>query len=269
MPVPIITLITDFGNKNHYVGAMKGVIKSINPNVCIIDITHEIPPFDILQASYVLQTIIDPFPSATIHVVVVDPEVGSSRRPIIAVGDKHYYVMPDNGIITGIHRMDNVHEVRAVEGSHYMLPRICETFHGRDIFAPIAAWLSKSMDSERFGDVIHDYKLLELPKSTITGDRTMRFHVLFSDHFGNIITNLDRNLFEELREQFPGGKITIRIGQTLIEGIKTHYHQVPNPGDALALFGSMDLLEIAVREGSAEQFIGAKRGDPVIMQFGE
>jgi len=269
MPIPIISLITDFGEGSYHVGLMKGVIRKINPDAKIIDITHSIESYDIVQASYVLQSVIKHFPGPTIHLVVVDPGVGSDRRPILAAGESHYYLAPDNGVISRILKDDVVKDVYHVSGDHYMLHPICPTFHGRDVFAPVAAWLSKYFSSSMFGDPITDFKVLEYKKPVIVQNRTVRCQVLFFDKFGNIVTNLERIMFERAVKKFKTDSIKVRVGNTIFQGLKTHYYEVPNQNDPLALFGSLNLFEVSIREGNAREFFDIKKGDPIYIQFSE
>ncbi|MBN1354705.1 SAM-dependent chlorinase/fluorinase [bacterium] len=267
MPNPVISLITDFGNKQHLVGSMKGVIAGINPEAEVIDVTHEISPFDIVQAAFVLQSIINYFPVPTIHIAVVDPGVGSERKPILAVGEKHYYLCPDNGIITRVLKEDNISKVIHIDGDHYMLKRRCETFHGRDVFAPVSAWLSKYFNASLFGEEVSEYTQLDIPKPLITPEQTLKCQVLFKDNFGNLITNFELSMMDGVQSRFPDSTIRIRVGDVTIEGLKSHYFEVQNRLDPLALFGSMDLLEIAVREGNAAEILKVNPGDPVYLSF--
>ncbi len=267
MPKPIISLITDFGQNQHFVGEMKGVILKINPDARIIDLTHNIPPFDIVTASYILQNAIHYLPVPTIIVVVVDPGVGSARRPILAVGERHYYICPDNGVISRVIKEDNISHVYHVNMEHYMLKRRCETFHGRDVFAPVSAYLSKYFNAPIFGDLIDDYVTIDFKRPAIVGERTIKCDVIQIDHFGNLVTNLDRSMFEIAAKRFGNNKIRLKIGDTIINGLKSHYFDVPNKNDPLALFGSLDLLEISVREGNAADHLHVACGDVVYIQF--
>ena len=267
MPIPIITLTTDFGNNNHLVGAMKGVIMTINPDARVIDITHNIPPFDILQAAYVIEAAAQYFPPPTIHVVVVDPGVGSIRKPLLAVGEQHYYVLPDNGLVSRVLKSDNIRQVYEVTEDHYSLKTKCQTFHGRDLFVPIGAWLSKYFDASLFGELIENYVTLDLPKPAIIQERVVKCQVLFYDRFGNIITNFERSVFEQAFKQFKAKSVKIRVGDAVISGLSTHFGEVPNVNDAVSYFGSMELLEIGVREGNAEKILNIKVGDPVYVKF--
>ncbi len=150
--IPIITLLTDYGTRDHFVGSMKGVIHSINPQVNVIDISHEVAPQDIIEAAFLIRSCYTYFPPLTIHVVVVDPSVGSSRKPILVSTENHFFVAPDNGVLSLVYEIDPPTSVVEISAEHYLLPEISKTFHGRDIFAPAAAWLSKGTDISNFGD---------------------------------------------------------------------------------------------------------------------
>jgi len=269
MPRPLISLITDFGDSEYLVGSMKGVIQKINPKADIIDITHKIPPYDIMQACYVLNSILNYFPVPTIHLVVVDPGVGSNRRHLIASGDQHYYIAPDNGVLTSAIKTDNITNVYHLQGDHYMLKNKCDTFHGRDVFAPVAAWLSRYFKSSMFGEPITDYKTLDIPKPSIVKEKVVKCQVMFLDSFGNLITNFERVMLESAKKKFKSDQLKIQAGNVVIDGLKTHYFEVENRNEPLALFGNMDLLEISVREGHAAEVLNMKPGDPVYINFYE
>ena len=266
---PIVTLTTDFGMGSHFVGSMKGVILSINPTTIIVDITHEISPHNIFEASYVIEEAAKRFPKPTIHIVVVDPGVGSDRRPIIAVGEDHYYIAPDNGVLSRVYQNDVFMRVHEVTEEHYLMKTQCKTFHGRDVFAPVGAWMSKLWEAGKFGAIIEDYKKISYSKPSIVKDRTVKAEVVFIDRFGNIVTNLERGMYEQARKKFPGKNFKLKIKNTLIKDVKEHYFQVEKKGDFLALFGSLELLEISAREASAADLIGAESGEVVFMYFGE
>jgi len=269
MKTPIIAMMTDFGADSHHSGVMKGVIHNILPDVRIVDITHGIEPFNIIQAMYTLDSVISYFPSPTVFLCVVDPGVGSARRPILAVGEKHYYIAPDNGVISRIMKSDEVSRVMHIDETHYFLKNDCQTFHGRDIFAPCAAWFANQLGTDSFGEEIEDYVIINPPKIKIPSDRTLNIPILFVDHFGNLVTNFEPSFMSKARKRFPGKSIKIMAGETLITEIKTHYSEVDNIGDPLAYFGSMNLLEIAVREGNASQKLKLKAGDIISIHLGE
>lgn len=267
MPLPIITLTTDFGTQSHYVGSMKGVILSINPSAIIVDITHDLPPFDILQAAFILESATKCFPVPSIHVAVVDPGVGSDRKVLLAVGEKHYYIAPDNGILTRIIKSDSVSEIRVVDEEHYMLPRTVETFHGRDVFAPIAAWLSKYFNSQLFGEPVESAQQMDIAAPKLVKDKVLECRILFADRFGNLITNLEMEIFTKGSEKYGSSNISVQAGAHTVKGLSRHYCAVPNRGDPLVLFGSLEMMEIAVREGSAEKTLGLHAGDLVYVTW--
>src|SRR4030043_902730 len=187
---PIITLTTDFGNRDPFVGIMKGVILNINPSASVIDITHGIGPQKIMEAAFAIEMSFESFPSKTIHVVVVDPGVGSVRRPILVVTDYHYFVGPDNGVFSQIFNLTESLKVIHITAEHYFMSQRSSTFHGRDIFAPVAAWLSRGIDVSKFGDTITDYVKIPLPAPTITAQHTLEGEVVYIDSFGNAMTNI-------------------------------------------------------------------------------
>ncbi|MBN1879574.1 SAM-dependent chlorinase/fluorinase [bacterium] len=266
---PIIGLITDFGPGSYHVGAMKGVIRKISPSSEIIDICHDISPFNVMEAMYVLDSVQPYFPSPTIFVVVIDPGVGSSRRPLLAIGDNHYYICPDNGVLTRVIASDYVSKVIHIEEEHYILPNPSPTFHARDVFAPCAGWLAKTLGADNFGDPVEDYKVLETPKIKIIADRMIEIPVLFTDHFGNLVTSFEISFLEKARERFPGTSIRIEAGKAVIPGISQYYSQAQQPGDPIAYFGSMNLLEIGLRERNASDELGLKAGSSISIHLGE
>ena len=256
---PIITLLTDFGTKDHFVAAMKGVILSIAPQAQIVDITHDIPPHDILEAGFVLRCCYSNFPSRTIHMVVVDPTVGSARKPIIVATDNYYYVAPDNGVLSFIYDVDPVSTVVEIGAEHLMLPEVSKTFHGRDIFAPAAAWLARGTDMLNFGDPITDYAQIPLPKAKLVGEALMKGTVIHVDRFGNLITNISREDLEAARQKVPGNAFKVVIAKQEIVGLKEYYSEAQK-GEVIALFGSSNLLEISQNQGSAARTLGVNRG---------
>jgi len=260
--IPIITLLTDYGTKDHFVAAMKAVILSITPQVQIVDISHDIPPQDILEAGFVLRSCFSFFPSRTIHIVVVDPTVGSERKPIIVATDDHYFIAPDNGVLSLVYDVEPVSSVVEITAEHLMLPEISTTFHGRDIFAPAAAWLARGTDILNFGDAITEYVHLTLPKPKLVGESLLKGSVLHVDRFGNLITNISRQDFEAAREKVPGSTLKVVIGKQEIAGLKNYYSEGAK-GEIVALFGSTNLLEIAQNQGSASRALGLTRGAEV------
>lgn len=238
----LITLLTDFGTADYFVGAVKGAIASVNPNVPIIDVTHEIPAQDIEAGAFMLLAAYKTFPRGTIHVAVVDPGVGSARRPIIAVTNDQFFVGPDNGIFSYI----SAHRTFHVTAEKYFRPNPSSTFHGRDVFAPVAAALSTGVAPEQFGPEINDEVRLPSLESPL--------RIIHIDRFGNCVTNISR-------EKFSGKSLSIN-GHT-ITAFRNFYGEAP-AGEVFAIWGSAGFLEISVNGGSAARVLGAKRGDKII-----
>jgi S-adenosyl-L-methionine hydrolase (adenosine-forming) len=256
---PIITLLTDFGTRDHFVAAIKGVILSIAPQTQIVDISHDVPPHDILEAGFILRSCYANFPSRTIHVVVVDPTVGSPRKSIIVATDDYYYVAPDNGVLSFIYDADPVSTVVEVSAEHLMLAQVSKTFHGRDIFAPAAAWLARGTDMLNFGDPITDYSRIPLPKAKMVGEALVKGTVIHVDRFGNLITNISREDLESARQKVPGDGLRVLVAKQEIQGLKEYYAEAQK-GEVVALFGSSNLLEIAQNQGSAARTLNVSRG---------
>lgn len=253
----IITLVTDFGTRDSYVGTMKGVILRIRGAAVIVDVTHEIKHQDLMEASLVLEGCYRFFPDGTIHVVVVDPGVGGPRRPIVVETDAHIFVGPDNGVFSRIYASTPC-TVRHLIHERFRLPHISDTFHGRDVFAPAAAHLCSGVAVEEMGPVIDDAVRHDPPQPTVWQDQ-ITAEVIHIDSFGNIITNVSRELFEMV---VGDRKFKIIVNAKTIESLSRTYEDVER-GKPVALFGSMDMLEIAIHSGRADRRIGAGRGDPV------
>lgn len=259
----IITLLTDFGLKDGNVGVMKGVIWGINPQVQIADISHNIRPQNIPEASLILRRSAIYFPEGTIHTVVVDPGVGTDRRPIAAHLGPYYFVGPDNGVITMLYEeaLTRHWEVSFVHTdiSGYWLPEISHVFHGRDIFAPIAAHLSHGVSIEKLGSSISDFVLLDLP-SPERSEHQIKGVVIHIDHFGNLSTNIRE---EHLNHRHP---LKIFIRGHVIDGMLNTFGERP-AGELISLFGSTGNLIISIVNGSAEKYLGAEVGDVVIVEY--
>lgn len=260
----LITLTTDFSLNDSYVGTMKGVILRIYPESRLVDITHQITPQDVLEASLVLEGGYRFFPAGTVHLVVVDPSVGGHRRPILIAGNQHYFVGPDNGTFTRVLDSDPEAVVIEIRESRFLLPNISDTFHGRDIFAPVAAYLARGVAPEEFGPRLSDPRRLQVPIPRIWGDQ-IRGEVIHIDSFGNIISNISR---EQFTQAVGDRRFRILINGKVIDRIHRTYEE-QDIGRTLALFGSSDLLEIAIAEGRAERRIGAGKGDTILVQIDE
>lgn len=257
---PIITLTTDFGASDHLVAAMKGVILNINPATRIVDINHNVAPYDILDGALSLANAYKYFPSRTIHLIVVDPGVGTERRPILVSGEKQFFVAPDNGVLSMVYEREPC-TVRHITAEHYFLNPVSPTFHGRDIFAPTAGWLSKTLATEAFGDVVTDYARFTLPKPKTDG-KAVKGVVLRVDVFGNLMTNLTA-------EEIPigaldGGAVKLSVNGKAVNRFTKTFAE-GNPGEPIALLGSAGYVEIAVNRGNAARTLGANRGAEVIL----
>ena len=187
---PIITLTTDFGLNDHFVGTIKGVILNVVPDVEIVDISHSVQAFDVLDGALTIAQSYSYFPSGTVHLVVVDPGVGTARRPILVTSDRHHFVAPDNGVLSLIYGKEERLHIRHITAEHYYLQPVSKTFHARDIFSPVAAWLAKGVDPEKFGDEITDFVRFNAPKPKAIDGNTLRGVVLRVDRFGNLVTNI-------------------------------------------------------------------------------
>jgi len=266
LPTPIITLTTDFGLNDHFVGVMKGVILEILPDVQLIDINHSVQAFDVLDGALTISQAYSYFPSGTVHMVIVDPGVGTARRPIVLATDRHFFVAPDNGVLSLIYDREERFSVRHITAEHYFLQPPSHTFHARDIFAPIAAYLAKGLDPQRFGDEITDYVRFAAPRPKPTDERTLRGVILKVDRFGNLITNITPQDIPMLFEKTPR-PFKIAIGKGQVNRICANYAE-GSPGEAFAILGSMGYLEIAANRGSAYQLLGAGKGSEVNVVMG-
>jgi len=262
---PVITLLTDFGTADYYVGAMKGVILKINPEAEIVDISHEVIPHDILDAAFTLAQTYRYYPTRTIHVVVVDPGVGTQRRPILATGDNHYFIAPDNGVLSLVYAQQENLSVREITAEHYFHTPVSQTFHARDIFAPTAAHLSKGLDPYQFGNEITDFVRLELPKPTPVSEKVWKGIVLKVDRFGNAITNFTHDDVPALFEaQPPSFKLT--AGEKEITRLLPAYAEGA-PGEFFVILGSSGYLEVATNCGGAARLLKLNRGTELTLEF--
>jgi S-adenosylmethionine hydrolase len=250
--LPVITLLTDFGTADYFVGAVKGAILSVNPAAVIADITHEIPPQDIAAGAFTLLAAYRTFPAGTIHVAVVDPGVGSTRRPIIVSANDQFFVGPDNGLFTYIYDREPSHRTFHVTSDRFFRPQVSATFHGRDIFAPVAAALSEGIALEEFGAEITDEVRLPSLEPPL--------RIIHIDRFGNCVTNITRDLIDTSK------KPTLLIKQRSIRTFKSFYSdEIGPPNEPFAIWGSAGFLEISMNGQSAAQNLNVKRGDLVIL----
>lgn len=265
---PIITLLTDFGSDGPYVGAMKGAILSINPQATIVDLTHDVPPGDVFQGAFLLFSAISTFPADAIHLAVVDPGVGSNRRPIALQTERGMFVAPDNGLLSfvvgasgrsGAGSQSRAPEPYSLEDGqrvvHLLEPRfwrhpVSRTFHGRDIFAPVAAHLSLGAGLDDLGNAVDQILAFPLPHAVTTGPGEIVGEVVFVDRFGNLVTCIRD-------EDVQTSEVRVEIGGRTIDGLSLSYEE---GAGLLAIFGSGGLLEIAVTNGSASRVLGAGVG---------
>jgi S-adenosyl-L-methionine hydrolase (adenosine-forming) len=267
----VITLTTDFGTSDGFVGMMKGVILSINPQASIVDITHDIAPQNVEQGAFVLAASSKYFPPNAIHVVVVDPGVGSERQAIAIQFGETVFVAPDNGIlspaISSLQSLNlsisNVHvPISAVRLNRpqYWLPRVSNTFHGRDIFAPCAAHLSLGVPLEALGEPITDWVKLPSDLPARRPDGAIEGRVVHVDRFGNIVTNIGEDMLRQMERE----KLVVKIAGRKISGLKRSYAEGA-PSELFALVNSAWLLEIAQRDGNAAKVLGAQIGEEVVV----
>lgn len=257
----LITLTTDFGYQDAFVGIMKGMILGINPQACIVDLTHGIAPQNILAGALALRHAIDYFPADTIHVTVVDPGVGSARRPLLIEAGNGYFIGPDNGIFSLT--LANKPALRIIELSNprYHRQPTSATFHGRDIFAPVAAHLSLGIPPENFGPRLDSIADLSLPK-TIRGECELTGEIVYIDGFGNLFTNIGRHDLTGV----PVDRLVVRCGTFSIVGLAESYASA-SVGEFIALINSWGVLEVAVRNGSAQRVAGLDVRDRVVLTW--
>jgi len=258
---PIVTLTTDFGINDHFVGTMKGVILNIVPDAEIVDICHAAQAFDVLDGAISIAQAYSYFPSSTVHLVVVDPGVGSARRPILASCEKYSFVAPDNGVLSLIYAREERMRVRHITAEHYFVQPVSSTFHARDIFAPVAAYLAKGVDSAKFGDEVSDYVRFNPPKPKLVDPKTIRGIVLKVDRFGNLITNFTPQDIPWLVQANPSA-FRLTVGKCEVTEIRTNYAE-GMPGQVFGILGSMGYLEIAANRASAAQLASAAKGTEV------
>ncbi len=253
--MPIITLTTDFGLADGYVATMQGVILSIAPGATLVDLSHQVPPQDVRSGAFVLYQAVPYFPTDTIHVVVVDPGVGSQRRALAVHTSHGTFVAPDNGVLSYVLASADVHEAISLTNPDYQLPRVSTTFHGRDIFAPAAAHLAAGVLLNDLGPRAINLVRLGLPEPEVAPDGDLIAHVMHVDHFGNLILDVTARHLQ--------ADVTLEVAGHTIEGLGRTFADV-TPGDLVAYVGSSrEHLEIAVRDGDAARETGLKIGDAV------
>lgn len=258
----IVTLTTDFGQVGPYVAAMKGILLGLAPEATLVDVCHSIAPQNVLEGAFVLAGIVDAFPAGTVHLVVVDPGVGTDRRLLVVKAAEQWFVAPDNGVITGVSRGHPIQAVWEISNPNLARPAISPTFHGRDILAPAAAHLHKGGDPAELGPAVSKFITLRNfePDSTENG---CIGEVIFKDTFGNLITNIKG---EHLAAR-PRNDWVAEIAGRRVEGITRTYGDRP-PGSLVALLGSGGWVEIAVVNGDAGRLLSAGPGTTVWLRTG-
>ena len=260
-PQAVITLTTDFGLADHFVGVMKGVMLNINPEVELVDLSHQVAAHDVFDGAFLIAQSYHYFPPGTIHLVVVDPGVGSGRRPILAVTARYQFVAPDNGVLSLIYDREPSCEVRHITEEGYFLQPVSHTFHGRDVFSPVAGWLSKGVEADRFGELISDYVRLAVPRPRRSPGGAVTGAILKVDNFGNLITNLTPQDVPELLSESPPA-FTITVNQQTVTRLAASY-SAGAPSELFAILGSSGYLEICTNQGSAARVLNASRGAEV------
>lgn len=262
----LITLLTDFGTADYFVGAMKGVILSINLEARIVDLTHEIPPQNVQSGAFTLYALYQTFPQGTIHVAVVDPGVGSNRRSILVSGGNQLFVGPDNGLFSFIYEHEKDARVFHLTNEDYFRQPVSATFHGRDIFAPAAAALSKGVSPEQLGVEIKDYVRLPHLKPQRTEAGTIEASIIHIDRFGNCITNLTR---EHITEKMIERDVRLMINGREINSLHRFFAEGNEANEVFAIWGSAGYLELAAFRASAAQLLGARQGQTVEVMSNE
>lgn len=253
----IITLTTDFGTRDGYVAAMKGVILALNPNARLVDISHEIEPQNVAQAAFVLGTTCPFFPKGAIHIGVVDPGVGTDRKALLLETAMGSFLGPDNGIFSHVIEASPEYRAISLTNPKYWRKPVSRTFHGRDIFAPVAGYLSKGIAPKEFGEAITPLVTFPVNRVERTDDALLG-EVIYIDRFGNLVTNIrERDLPPEI------GRVVVEVGGHTIRGLSPSYAQ---GGELLAIVGSSDTVEIAARDGSAAAQLGARIGQKVVLR---
>lgn len=257
-----MTLTTDFGVGDYYAGALKGAVLESCPRARLVDLSHEVPAHDVWAGSLILRGACHTFPEGTVHLAVVDPGVGTSRKALVVVTRRHFFVGPDNGLLAPAVARESVLRVISVENDRFWRKPVSPVFHGRDVFGPVAGWLAAGTDPAEMGPVQEGFRQLPMPKVSRTGNR-IEATVLFVDRFGNIITNLGAELLAELG--VDPGRLRATVNGRTVSGWRTCYG-LPGPELPFLLMGSCDFLEIAANRRSAAHLLGVERGMQVVVE---
>lgn len=251
--MPVITLMTDYGTRDQYVGVLKGVLLSMAPNVQIVDITHDIEPYNVVHGAFLLRQIWPWYPKGTIHLAIIDPGVGSERRIILGQYSGRFVVAPDNGLVTMLHHDISVEAMYAVEERRFFLSEVSPTFHGRDMMAPVAAHLANGVAASSFGQVADRLEMLPVAPRAERVGKALRGTVIYVDRFGTLVTNIRE---EQLAALGPHrSAFEVIVNETRLGPIRSAFFEVP-PGDPVAFLGSCATLEVAVNQGQAVERFG-------------
>ena len=259
--ISLVTLLTDFGDRDYFVPSMKGVMLGINPQLRILDLSHQIAAQNVEQAAFFLKSCYRYFPDGTVHVVVVDPGVGSSRRPLLVSTSRYFFIAPDNGVLNDIFDEEVSVEVRVIENKQYRLDAEGATFDGRDLFAPAAAWLTKGQTPGSYGPLIRNPVRLPKDEPQMDGEKLVG-KIVYIDHFGNLISNITPTDLETFRSVTKREIQAVQLGEITINGMKSHYAEGAL-GLPEALINSNGQLEIFIKQGSAVDRCEAMIGQPI------
>jgi S-adenosylmethionine hydrolase len=264
--IPVLTLTTDFGTADHYAAQLKGAIFSVASQIHVVDITHEVPAHDIVGAAFTIRDAAPTFPTRSVHVVVVDPGVGTDRRAIAVSAMEHYFVGPDNGVFSLLYEADPAYKVYHITAGHYMKENASPTFHGRDIFAPAAAHLARGVGIENFGAILDDPVKVDLPRPKVTSEGRVIATIIHVDRFGNLITNVTRGAMDALMKKTGKTGVKGAGGAASIAGLRKTYAE-GDAGSPFLLFNSSNHLEVATLESRAADALNLKAGDTVEMDL--
>ena len=263
----IITLLTDFGTEDAYVGVMKGAIISVNPSAVVVDVCHYIDPQDLIEAAYIIKSSYRYFPKGTIHIIVVDPGVGGNRSIVAVCLSGHIFLAPDNGVLTLLMDEGDLDATVRVENTHYFLNSISQTFHGRDIFAPVASHISKGVPIEELGPHLgmQDLIRLSIPKPYISDKDELIGTIISIDRFGNCISNINENCLNTFVKNGAEKRLEIKIGKTVINSLSRSYTDAGS-GYPLAIIGGFGYLEIALNRDNAGRRLNVEKGDTITLK---
>jgi S-adenosylmethionine hydrolase len=259
-PPSIITLTTDFGQTDHYVAQMKGVILGVTPTASLVDVTHEIPPQNVRRAAYLIAELAEAFPAGSVHVAVVDPGVGSDRSLLAVRAEGQFYIAPDNGLLSLVLEQRRVDETVVIENERYRRPKVTATFHGRDIMAPAAAHLASGVAISELGPQLDRPAVRLLNLLPEISESRIDASVAWIDRFGNIITNVGADLVRE----WDSRSVCVSFGDRCISQLRNYYAEVP-VGEPLLLVGSSGRVEIGINGGSAAALFGVRAGDRLVL----